>query len=294
MNFTGSHDLPTYQNIMQGFHWLAQGAQAGDSLLLMYAGHGTSMADDDGDEADGKDEALVPCDSKTAYFMRDDDIYANVVAPIPDGVTFTIIMDCCHSGTILDLPYNFEASDANLSQAASGGYQPPPKQNYNWSKPQKAAQSMQQMMQQGGPPQFQGQMPQGGAMRPTGFPPGMMGGMGGMGGMQGMQGMPGGMGGMQGMPGGGMGGGMMPQGMQGMPGGGMGGGMMPGMGGGMQGGMGMPGGGMGGGMMPGMGGGMQGGMGGMEPGQYQPSAADMAGGPGIPPDGMPPAFDTWQ
>jgi hypothetical protein len=31
------------------------------------------------------------------------------------GVTCTVLMDCCHSGTVLDLPYKFGANDSKVT-----------------------------------------------------------------------------------------------------------------------------------------------------------------------------------
>jgi hypothetical protein len=42
--------MPTRANILNGFRWLRNGAQAGDSLILHYSGHGGSVEDTDGDE----------------------------------------------------------------------------------------------------------------------------------------------------------------------------------------------------------------------------------------------------
>jgi hypothetical protein len=58
----GEHDNPDKANIISGMQWLVEGASAGDALFFHYSGHGASVRDDDGDEADGKDECLCPVD----------------------------------------------------------------------------------------------------------------------------------------------------------------------------------------------------------------------------------------
>ena len=66
------------------------------------------MRDDDAsEEADGYDETLVPVDYDSAGLIRDDDIYATLVTALSQGVTLVSLMDCCHSGTVLDLPYQY-------------------------------------------------------------------------------------------------------------------------------------------------------------------------------------------
>lgn len=59
--------------------------------------------------ADGYDEALVPVNYKQAGLIRDDDLFTALVGPMARGVTVTSLFDCCHSGTVLDLPYHFKA-----------------------------------------------------------------------------------------------------------------------------------------------------------------------------------------
>jgi hypothetical protein len=44
------------------------------------------MEDDDGDEADGMDEALCPLDYPSAGMIRDDDIFRELVATLPAGM----------------------------------------------------------------------------------------------------------------------------------------------------------------------------------------------------------------
>ena len=82
---------------------------AGDAVFTHYSGHGGKLRDQDGDEADGYDETLVPLDYAKRGQIRDDDLYKELVLPLPAGVIMTSVMDCCHSGTVLDLPYVFVA-----------------------------------------------------------------------------------------------------------------------------------------------------------------------------------------
>ena len=55
----------------------------------------------------GYDETIVPLDFGTAGMITDDLIHEIMVQPLPTGVCLTAISDCCHSGSILDLPFSF-------------------------------------------------------------------------------------------------------------------------------------------------------------------------------------------
>lgn len=74
-------------------------ARKGDVLLVHFSGHGSNVPDDDGDEADRRDEILCPSDLDWKNPLRDDFLRKTVQA-MPDGVSLTFITDCCHSGTI--------------------------------------------------------------------------------------------------------------------------------------------------------------------------------------------------
>jgi len=105
----GVHQDPTRENIMAAYTAIACDSQPGDVVFLHYSGHGGKLKDDDGDEEDGYDETLIPLDYEQAGQIRDDDLLKDVVLKFSRGVFITSIMDCCHSGTVLDLPYNFKA-----------------------------------------------------------------------------------------------------------------------------------------------------------------------------------------
>ena len=68
-----------------------------DIFIIYYSGHGTSIIDRNGDESDGRDEALVLSDSRTNQYLIDDtlNLYLNRI-----GARKLIIIDSCHSGTI--------------------------------------------------------------------------------------------------------------------------------------------------------------------------------------------------
>lgn len=71
----------------------------GDILFLHYSGHGSNVPDDNGDEADHRDEILCPTNLDWNDPLRDDWLRATF-NKLRAGVSLTVIMDCCHSGTI--------------------------------------------------------------------------------------------------------------------------------------------------------------------------------------------------
>jgi len=79
-------------------------------LILHYSGHGGSIKDTDGDEEDGMDETLCPVDYKDAGMIVDDEVHAVLVRGLKKGVRLTAIMDCCHSESMLDLPYIYNVN----------------------------------------------------------------------------------------------------------------------------------------------------------------------------------------
>ncbi|SRR6185437_7490121 len=77
---------------------LIASGKKGDVLLLHYSGHGSNVPDDDGDEADKRDEILCPTDLDWKDPFRDDWL-RKTFNKLRSGVSLTVIMDCCHSGT---------------------------------------------------------------------------------------------------------------------------------------------------------------------------------------------------
>lgn len=122
---TNPRAKPTRANMIQAMQWLVQGAQPNDSLFFHYSGHGGQTKDLDGDEADGYDEVIYPVDFDAAGHIVDDDLHDLLVKPLPPGCRLTAIMDCCHSGSALDLPYMYSTEgklkEPNLALEAGQG-----------------------------------------------------------------------------------------------------------------------------------------------------------------------------
>lgn len=102
---TDRNKIPTKYNIRRAMYWLVKGCQRGDSLLFHYSGHGLQQKNYNGEELDGYDETLCPLDFETQGTIVDDEINATIVRPLPHGVKLHTIIDSCHSGTMLDLPF---------------------------------------------------------------------------------------------------------------------------------------------------------------------------------------------
>jgi len=104
----GTHGMPTRRNIETQLTWLAQGAAPGDVLWFSFSGHGAQQEDPHGYEEDGMNETILPVDFESAGMMTDDQLGDLIVKPLPEGVRLTSVMDCCHSGTGLDLPFTWD------------------------------------------------------------------------------------------------------------------------------------------------------------------------------------------
>ena len=96
------NEAATFQGLQSALSKLVTDSRAGDVIVFQYAGHGTRVADLDGDEPSNRDSALCPVDFPNGGFLIDDDI-RGIFGGLPDGVNLTCFFDCCHSGTITRL-----------------------------------------------------------------------------------------------------------------------------------------------------------------------------------------------
>lgn len=92
-------DDATYSRIYRSLHTLVDGAKKGDTLVFTFSGHGSWLPDDDGDEADARDEMLCPYDVAQGAYLMDDEL-AEIFGRKAEGVRLFFISDSCHSGTV--------------------------------------------------------------------------------------------------------------------------------------------------------------------------------------------------
>jgi hypothetical protein len=106
---------PTRTNILWALQWLVYDTAEGDSLVFHFSGHGGQQRTlDMGDEPDGLDETILPMDHLVAGEITDNEMNEILVRNAPNGVKVTAIMDCCHSGSMLDLMYSYEFGPAGV------------------------------------------------------------------------------------------------------------------------------------------------------------------------------------
>ena len=80
--------------------WLVDNARPGDNVVIFYAGHGSQMWDESGDEDDGLDETIAPADvlAESTDFDISDDEFNEWLGLLPtDNVL--VVLDNCNSGT---------------------------------------------------------------------------------------------------------------------------------------------------------------------------------------------------
>ena len=112
---------PTRANILAQLQTLRTWASTQTTpvdLFIAYSGHGTYVTDRDSDEADKRDEVIVPVDFA---YIKDDELRA-FFASLPQNVFVFFLADSCYSGTVCDLRYTYQPSGASLAQTMNSKY----------------------------------------------------------------------------------------------------------------------------------------------------------------------------
>lgn len=102
-----AHVYPTAyrKDFESGMNWLTQNANANDTAIIYFSGHGSTLPDDSGDEKDGVDEVFVMYDAHAAKYpgpehvVRDDEFSIWVSALLTHRII--VVLDACHSGGLM-------------------------------------------------------------------------------------------------------------------------------------------------------------------------------------------------
>jgi uncharacterized caspase-like protein len=100
-------DTPTRAAILQALDGLAATAQTGDTVFFYFSGHGSQAPDQNGDEAGGYDEILLPADASgwrgaigaVENAIVDDELAVRFQAILDTGAQMGAVLDACHSAT---------------------------------------------------------------------------------------------------------------------------------------------------------------------------------------------------
>jgi hypothetical protein len=94
-------------NILNTLTKTIRNTNSGDILFFYFSGHGSQTKDNNGDEIDRQDEMIISSDLKG---ITDDELKTIISTNLKKDVTLVCLFDSCHSGTMLDLKYNYSDS----------------------------------------------------------------------------------------------------------------------------------------------------------------------------------------
>ncbi len=96
------NEAATRNGVLKQMNALLEKSKAGDVAFIYYAGHGSQVKNSASKEKDKKDESMVPSDTwkQGVEDIRDKELAKLYNKFIDKGVKLTVIMDCCHSGSL--------------------------------------------------------------------------------------------------------------------------------------------------------------------------------------------------
>lgn len=108
---TLTNEQATKQGIIRSLYQLTKQVRPHDNVCIHFSCHGQQMEDNNQDEEDGLDEALIPYDAYLSYkkdiyegknHLRDDELEQHLAAirkKLGEKGTLLVTLDACHSGT---------------------------------------------------------------------------------------------------------------------------------------------------------------------------------------------------
>ena len=124
------NEAATHSAIENGFERLERDVQPGDIVYIHLSGHGQAVEDEDGDEADGWDEAFIPYDAERSYreegyhgekHLLDDELNGYLISIRrkvgKTGIVY-VALDACHAGSA----YRGEEDDDLFERGTNEGF----------------------------------------------------------------------------------------------------------------------------------------------------------------------------
>lgn len=111
----GSHAAPIRSNILNALTYVL--GKNIETIYFTYSGHGSTTTTGPGiaTEPSRQNETIVPSDFLTAGQIIDTTLNEMLCNDLQSTTShFIAIFDSCHSGTVLDLPYEFSARNPNV------------------------------------------------------------------------------------------------------------------------------------------------------------------------------------
>ena len=108
---TLTNESATHEAIGNSLKDLGNSVHAGDIVYIHLSGHGQAVEDEDGDEADGWDEAFIPFDAERSYrengyhgenHLLDDELNGylnNIRRQVGERGIVYVAIDACHAGS---------------------------------------------------------------------------------------------------------------------------------------------------------------------------------------------------
>ena len=100
----GTQKMPTAESIRQAMYQFARDLQdEGDVGFFHFSGHGAQLG--------SNKQVIMPIDDcyinkkGRHVFVEDSEIFRLMLLALPKGVKLTAVLDCCHSGQMLNLPF---------------------------------------------------------------------------------------------------------------------------------------------------------------------------------------------
>ncbi len=108
---TLTDNTATHKGIENGFKKLENSVRPGDIVYIHFSGHGQAVEDENGDEADGWDEAFIPYDAQHRYkkgvyqgenHLLDDELNSHLNSirkKVGEKGVVYVVIDACHAGS---------------------------------------------------------------------------------------------------------------------------------------------------------------------------------------------------